>query len=212
MRSILITLFLLTSSIAISQERNDFGVVVGTSYYMGDYNLSTQFYQPSPSIGALLKHNFTNLFALRLSASYGNLKGSHSNDNFYLPGNTSNFTKTFIEANLVAEFGFLPFSIRQSHQNKFSPYVLIGAGGAYINGSIVPQFPMGIGLKYSPINRLSVGIEWRLHKTIYDSIDQYKNISEEPRSIIHNNDWFGIAGIVVTYRLINKGAICPAYE
>jgi hypothetical protein len=142
----------------------------------------------------------------------GGLKGSHSNEKYFLPGATPSFSNQIIEADIAAEFGFLPFSTRQSHHKNLSPYVIVGAGAAYINGSIIPHIPMGIGFKYSPIERMSIGFEWRIHKTFYDSIDGYINVSDKPRSFIHNNDWFGIAGIIVTYRLINKGAICPAYE
>lgn len=212
MRFLLFTLLFLYTTSTIAQERNDFGVMIGSSYYMGDYNLSTQFYQPSIAFGGVFKHNFTNLFALRLSASMGNISGSHSNNSFYLPGNTPSFNKKIIEANLAAEFGFLPFSTRKSRRNNFSPYAVVGIGGVYINGTVIPQIPFGIGVKYSPYERISVGLEWHLHKTFYDLFDDYINISDKPKSLIHNNDWFGIAGIVVTFRLINKGAICPAYQ
>jgi hypothetical protein len=212
MRIKLLSILLLYSLTTISQNRNEIGVIGGVSYYMGDYNLNTQFYQPSPAFGFLFKHNFTSLFGLRLSAMAGGLKGSHSNEKYFLPGATPSFSNQIIEADIAAEFGFLPFSTRQSHHKNLSPYVIVGAGAAYINGSIIPHIPMGIGFKYSPIERMSIGFEWRIHKTFYDSIDGYVNVSDKPRSFIHNNDWFGIAGIIVTYRLINKGAICPAYE
>lgn len=206
----LIFLFAITTTKA--QEKNDFGLIVGTSYYMGDYNQGIPFYQPSIALGGVFKHNFTTLFALRLTASYGNIRGSHNPSNFYLPGSTPSFSKQIIEANLAAEFSFLQFSTRKSKKKSFSPYATLGVGAAYVNGSIIPQIPMGIGMKYSPFERISVGLEWHLHKTFNDYLDDYSNISELPKSIIHNNDWFGIAGIVVTFRLINRGAICPAYE
>ncbi len=72
--------------------------------------------------------------------------------------------------------------------------------------------PVGLGMKYSPINRWALGLEWRFYKTSYDGIDGYINTTSPPRSLIHNNDWFSMAGFFATYRIFKQSALCPAYR
>lgn len=179
---------------------------------MGDYNPNRHFYQPSPSGGILFRRNLSEFYAIRLSGLYGFVKGSHNPESFYLPGETPAFSKSVLEVEAVIEIGFLPFNTEISRHRKFTPYALTGIGVANISGDYIPHVPMGIGIKYSPINRWTIGLEWRLHKTFNDNIDGYTNVSDSPRSIIHNNDWFAYAGFLVSFRLVNKGALCPAYE
>lgn len=213
MRNIVFTLLL--ASLVFStqaQERNEIGFLAGTSYYMGDYNPKGQFYQPGPAVGVLFRNNLSEFYSIRLSGLYGMIKGSHNPDNFYLPGVTPAFSSSVFEFEAVIEIGFLPYNTEISSHRKFSPYALAGFGAASISGSFIPHIPFGLGVKYSPANRWTVGLEWRLHKTFNDNIDGYTNVSDEPRSIIHNNDWFAYAGFLVSFRLVNKGAICPAYE
>ena len=206
------TSFLIMLCLAsFSQEKNDLGIITGTSYYFGDLNLGTQFYQPSPAIGFIFRNNRSDMFSLRFSGMLGSLKGS-APQNYYLPNSPSNFSTKLFSLEATCEIGFLPFHTFFSQSRKFSPYVVLGTGLAYSNGYFIPNIPFGIGAKYSPANRWTIGLEWRLHKTFFDEIDGYQNVTSSPRSFAHNNDWFGVAGFFVTYRLINKGAVCPAYK
>lgn len=212
MKNILVVLLIIISLPLASQERVDIGLVAGATYYMGDYNPGTQFYQPSPALGVMVRRNFNDFYSVRVSGLMGGLKGSHNPTKFFLPGDTPSFSTRIIEFEMVGEIGFMPFNTRAVNRKQFTPYAVMGIGGAYVNNSIILHIPMGIGLKYSTINRWSFGVEWRLHKTFSDRIDGYVNVSEKPRSFLHNNDWFGFGGIFVTYRIVNKGAICPVYE
>ncbi|MDD2197191.1 MAG: DUF6089 family protein [Bacteroidales bacterium] len=213
MRNIVCTLLLASFVISIqAQERNEIGFSLGTTYYMGDYNPNTHFYQPSPAGGILFRRNMSDFYSIRLSALYGFIKGSHNPKNFYLPGETPAFSKSILEVEAVIEIGFLPFNTEISRYRKFTPYALTGIGVANISGDFISHIPIGIGIKYSPVNRWTIGLEWRLHKTFNDNIDGYANVTDSPRSIIHNNDWFAYAGFLVSFRLVNKGALCPAYE
>jgi len=213
MRTILFFVLLLIwmPFLLFSQERNDAGLIAGVSYYMGDYNPSTHFYKPSPAIGVLFRRNFNDLYSLRVTGAMGWLRGSHDPEEFFLPGETPSFSKRIIEIDGVVEIGFIPFNTHRHKRSAFTPYVAFGAGIAYVNRSIIPHIPMGVGIKYSPVNRWTLGLEWRVHKTFFDGIDDYINISDEPKSFIHNNDWFSFAGFFVSYRIFKQSAICPAY-
>lgn len=207
------TLLLAMLAIVVqAQERNEMGALLGSTYYMGDYNPSTQFYRPKPAGGLLYRRNLSNFYSIRLSALIGSVAGEHNPDNFFLPGDTPAFSKTFIDIDAVAEIGFLPFHTGMSRPRRITPYALVGVGAAMISNDITAHIPMGIGVKYSPAHRWTVALEWRLHKTFYDNMDDYMNLTDGSRSILHNNDWFGFGGILITYRLINNKAVCPAYE
>jgi hypothetical protein len=211
MKFLLSSFLILLCLASFSQEKNDLGIITGTSYYFGDLNPGTQFYQPSPAFGFIFRNNRSDMISLRFSGMLGSLKGT-APQSYYLPNNPEGFSTRLFSLETTCEIGFLPYHTFFSQTRSFSPYVVLGAGLAYSNGYFMPNIPFGIGAKYSPANRWTIGLEWRLHKTFFDQIDGYQNITSNPRSFIHNNDWFGIAGFFVTYRLINKGAVCPAYK
>ncbi len=199
---------------SVAQEKNDVGFSVGASYYMGDYNLATQFYMPSLSVGVMFRHNFNEYYAIRVSGSHGRLKGTYSESKYLLlnlpPETGFNHQITEIAANL--EIGFRPFGTKPADANKISPFVSVGVGAAFIDRNLLIQFPFGIGIKYTPSNRWTLGAQWQLHKTFTDNIDGYSNVTSIERLRIHNYDWVGIGGLFVSYRLVNKGAICPVYD
>lgn len=210
---ILIILFsLLIKSIVISQEKRDLGVQAGGSYYTGDYNQGRPLYQPSPSVGVIYRYNLNKYYSLRLSASYGVLKGNYSSLNQYLPGVTGSFSKQFIETEGLCEINFMSFNTRHLDKDNFSPYVILGIGGAYIDGEVLPHLPFGVGIKYCPVSRMTIGWEWRLSKTFTDNIDDYKNVYDGSKAILHNNDWFSFVGLFITFRLYNNKKTCPVYE
>lgn len=179
---------------------------------MGDYNEGTPLYQPSPSLGVIYRYNFNKIYSLRFSASYSGLKGSYSSYNHYLPGAVGSFSKQIVSAEILVESNFLTFNTQDPRRNSFAPYVILGVGGAYISGSMIPQFPFGVGVKYCPVQRITVGCEWRLHKTFNDNIDGYQGVYDGSKPFFHNNDWFSFVGLFITFRLYNNNYTCPAYR
>ena len=200
--------------LSYTQEKNDVGFSVGASYYMGDFNLATQFYMPSPSIGIMLRHNLNDFYSIRLSGSRGQLKGVYNSKSFLLPNlpNKTSFNHQIVELSASLEVGFRPFATKPADANKYSPYVTLGVGAAYADRKLFAHFPFGIGIKFTPFNRWTFGLEWSLHKTFTDGIDGYSNLSSIERIRIHNYDWVGIGGLCVSYRLVNEGVICPVYD
>ncbi len=210
--SLAIFLIIFLSYLCESQERRDIGIQAGGSYYMGDYNQGTPLYQPSPALGVMFRYNLNKYYSLRVSGSYSGLKGSYSSLNQYLPGVTGSFSKQLVEFDGLCEINFMSFNTRHLNKDNFSPYVILGIGGAYIGGAIIPQLPFGIGMKYCPISRITVGWEWRLCKTFSDKVDGYENVYDGSKAIFHNNDWFSFVGLFVTFRLYDYNDTCPVYQ
>lgn len=194
-------------------EKNDIGALSGASYYMGNFNLGKQFYKPSGAIGISFRHNLNEFYSFKIAGLYGQVQGEHVNTSYYLPDIQTpiKFSHQVLQINVSAEIGFMPFSTKPTNTYNFSPYVTIGGGVALINEKIIFNIPFGIGIKYSPFNRWTFGAEWRLHKTLNDNIDNYITKNNTKKLTIHNNDWIGVGGFFVSYRLVKSGAVCPAY-
>jgi hypothetical protein len=208
---VILLLFLLNSEVQ-SQEKRDVGIQLGGNYYIGDYNQGTPLYQTSPALGVIFRYNLNKYNSLRLSASYGGLKGSYSSLKQYLPGVPNSFSKNVIETEGLYEFNFMSFNTKHLKNDNFTPYVILGIGGAYAGGEIIPHLPFGIGVKYCPISRITVGWEWRFSKTFSDKIDNYENVHDGANAIFHNNDWFSFVGLFITFRLYNYNNTCPVYK
>ncbi len=209
-----VTLFLLSLMLSFSlfsQERKDVGFTLGSSYYTGDFNPGTPLYSPSPAFGLLFRYNLSEMYSLRASLVYGGLKGAAPSDS-YIPSVKRSFSTSVIGAEALFEMNFLKFNTTDHFKNNFAPYVLLGVGGAIVNGKVIPQVPFGVGVKYALGGRIAIGAEWKMHKTFSDSIDGYVNPSATSNSIVHNNDWFSFVGLFVTYRLFNGDFVCPAYR
>lgn len=79
-------------------------------------------------------------------------------------------------------------------------------------GQFKPVVPMSLGFKYRPSYRWTIGAEWILTKTFSDNMDGYTNLSDRKKTIIHNNDWYSVAGLFITFRLLNNRIVCPVYQ
>jgi hypothetical protein len=120
-----------------------------------------------------------------------------------------------MDVSVQLEFNFLPFTPSMGKW-QYTPYITAGITGSMIMGSDADatntlSIPFGIGAKVNITSRLSAGAEWGFRKTFSDRIDGLANPSNTS-SLIHNNDWYSIAGIFITYKFFNFATECPAYD
>ena len=112
------------------------------------------------------------------------------------------------------EFNFLPYTT-QGKLWDFSPYFAAGAGVVFINTvttSVEPVIPFSIGFKVNIHKNMGLEAEYGFRKTFYDNFDGLNDmIAGEDRGLIHNNDWYSFTGIVLTWKIYNRLAGCPAY-
>jgi opacity protein-like surface antigen len=204
---------------AMAQREANIGVFGGTSYYMGDINPNRHFYRPAPSFGFLYRYNFNARYALRLNIFEVNLSGNDLDFPGRLnpdrPVSPANFSTSLLDMSVQGEFNFLSFTPNFGKWN-YTPYLFAGAGGALVissntNATNTIAIPFGIGAKINITSRLSAGAEWGFRKTFSDRIDGVQNPSGK-QTWIHNNDWYSIMGIFITYKFFNFAADCPAYR
>ncbi|MDR1339480.1 MAG: DUF6089 family protein [Prevotellaceae bacterium] len=157
------------------------------------------------------------------------------------------FSRNFIDFNTGIEFGFRPLEPVEHRLNeRFSPYIFLGLGIAILytdsnaktsdarsasslypriygsndnNASSIQVFniPIGLGFKYSPWKRWTIGAEWQFRKTFNDDIDRFNNIKpsdindDKKGSVLMNTDWMSFLGVNISYRLAVKSK-CPAVK
>ena len=201
---------------AKAQKKVDLGIFGGGSYYLGDINQSKQFYSISYAFGGLYRYNINQRYTIRGSIYYGNLLADDKDfNNRFQQSRNSRFSGTVLDATLQFEFNFMPYSTF-GRAGEYAFYTTGGIGMAFINTSKLPTsklvIPFGIGAKVNLGKKMGIGIEWGFRKMFYDELDGYENpIDPEYRSFIHNNDWYSIAGISLTYKIYNNLEDCPAY-
>lgn len=194
-----------------SQDKRDFGIQVGATYYYGEFNESIPLYSPSFAMGVIFRHNINNNYSIRASAIYATVKGSSTSSNI-IPDPNINFTKNIIGVEVMGEFNFFSFNPVSTRKPKLSPFVNAGVGVAQMGTSYFLHIPFGGGLKFTPGQRHTFALEWRLHKTFNDTIDDYSSPDDGRKPFLHNNDWFSFIGLIYTYRIPNNSYICPAYK
>ena len=154
-----------------------------------------------------------------------------------MPDYVMKFERLFVDINAGIEFGFRAFNpvIHQIKQ-KWTPYLFLGAGltimypdshrneddnkaASYDKPEIygsrednesstqIFTIPIGLGAKFTPWERWTVGVEWQFKKTFWDRIDRFDN--SQGKSKLTNSDWVSLFGVSLSYRLkMNKK--CPA--
>ena len=107
---------------------------------------------------------------------------------------------------------------------------------------ITGAFPFGLGIKFHAVGRLGVSLEWGLRKTFTDYLDDVSTTYVDPdllfatngdlsailadRSLVNpgavntgrqrgnpsTKDWYSFAGLTLTYKLVPREEVCPAYK
>ena len=207
----IIPLFIIASK-AYTQNKTDVGLRVGATYYIGDYNESMPFASPSFAGGGVFKYNFNDYYVARIGVNAGYYAGSHNSSVGYLPAEGGAFSSLIIDGSAALEVNFLPYDPLAFKGKRFTPFITIGVGASYGSGQFKPVVPMSLGFKYRPSYRWTIGAEWILTKTFSDNMDGYTNLSDQKKTIIHNNDWYSVAGLFITFRLLNNRIVCPVYQ
>ena len=202
MKKLITVILIMLSSIAVYAQKNDVGIFAGSSYYTGDLNPGTPFKNISPAIGAFYRHNFTNRLAIKVGYTTTKLKS----DDFQRNRDLS-FKTNLNEVSAQFEVNFYEFGI-DGEDNRVSPYIFGGMGNSWFrvikgDGKLhsIANFPFGVGIKYNPIENVSVGLEWGLRKTTGSDADKIDNVYNPGERISDATDWYAFAGLCISIRL-----------
>ncbi|MAO33140.1 MAG: hypothetical protein CMD03_00070 [Flavobacteriales bacterium] len=127
-----ITLLLITtiifSLVSKAQEfkpNSEIGILLGTSYYLGDLN-TVHFNQPSATAGLIIRRNIDRRFTYKASLIYLNVKSDERNSGDSISENRGlHFRSPVYELSGQLEFNFLPYQ-PGNPLYTFTPFVYTG--------------------------------------------------------------------------------------
>jgi hypothetical protein len=209
--------YLIILSMPLSGQRNaDYGILGGTTSYIGDINQSKLFYSPRVAGGIFYRYNLHPRQSVRLSLLYGGLRGNDLDfDNSFQQARGASFSGSVGELSAQFEFNFFNYSTQGKKWN-YSPYIAAGIGVTMASSAsfaIIPVIPISAGFKINIYKNLGLEVEYGFRKTFYDNFDDLTDfIDPADQAWLHNNDWYTFAGIGLTWKMYNKLAGCPAYN
>ncbi|MCB0642585.1 MAG: outer membrane beta-barrel protein [Phaeodactylibacter sp.] len=191
-------------TIALQAQYFEMGLQLGGTNYVGDLSFnSSKLYLKETRFGAGLfgRYNFSDLFAVKLAANFGNIGGTDANVNIEeIRQRNLNFRTPLFDFALTGEVnipGFQPYNLNR----PISGYLFAGIGavnfqpkgfyqGAWTNlqplgtegqgleggdGSLYGRWaltiPFGVGFKYAVFDKLTLGLEIGARKTFTDYLD-----------------------------------------
>lgn len=188
-----------------SKSRTELGFLIGGSHYFGDLNQEKQFRFTSPAAQFLMRYTLNSRLVLRTNIGIGKVYGDDSkSSNPLLVNRNLSFKSVIAELSSGVEFHYLKFQLGH-RKYSFTHYILAQAGvfhmnpkakldGAWYNlrdigtegqGTALSNqkrysliqlcIPLGLGLKFSPSDRVSIGLEYGIRMTFTDYLDDVKS-------------------------------------
>ena len=203
------------------QYQMEIGAGIGMVGYEGDFN-GNVFGNMQPMGGVVGRYNFDPYKTLRLSATYGKLKGSSKDVKTYYPDYADQpyeFNNSLVDVSLVFEYNFWPYGTGRDYRGakRLTPYIYGGLGATSVSGGSKSVFtanvPMGIGVKYKMTERLNLGVDWGIHFSLSDELDGVKDPYQVKSSgAFKNTDCYSMLQVSLTYSFKAKCRTCNKEE
>ncbi len=230
--SLMVLILLVTPLYNIhAQDKLEFGLTAGTSYYLGDLNPQKQFYKAGLAFGGIGRYVLSDRLALKGTAVLMQLRGEYPDNNVLFPeGNVNyDFSRTVGDATVQMEVNFKSYDHPFIGTTNFTPYISFGLGTTIYkrfsteseNNSeqtvFILSLPIGVGFKYKVNKWIRVGAEWSFRKTFVDDLDVVGSDlpinPDDPYgfnngSTIHNNDLYSYLGVMVTFSMLKRKTEC----
>jgi hypothetical protein len=134
----IILLLIVTFAFSFSTEAQQFkpntevGILLGTSYYLGDLN-TTHFNQPLPTVGLIIRKNVDKRFAYKAEVMYLNIQSDERYSEDTIAKNRGlHFKSPIYELSGQVEFNFLPYQ-PGNPLYTWTPYVYSGISIFHFN-------------------------------------------------------------------------------
>ena len=227
MRKLLLMLMVLLPAARMSaqddpQYRMEIGAGVGMVSYEGDFN-GNVLKNMQPMFSALWRYNFDPYKDLRLSATYGKLKGSSKDVDTYYPDYSTeeySFNRNLLDVSLVFEYNFWPYGTGRDYRGakRLTPYIYGGIGATSASGGgsksvFTANVPIGLGVKYKLNERMNLGLDWGIHFSLSDELDGVKDPYQVKSSgMFKNTDCYSMLQLTLTYSFKAKCRTCNKEE
>ena len=172
---------------------------------------------------ALWRYNFDPYKDLRLSATYGKLKGSSKDVDTYYPDYATeeySFNRNLLDVSLVFEYNFWPYGTGRDYRGakRLTPYIYGGIGATSASGGgsksvFTANVPIGLGVKYKLNERMNLGLDWGIHFSLSDELDGVKDPYQVKSSgMFKNTDCYSMLQLTLTYSFKAKCRTCNKEE
>lgn len=197
--------------------RWDVGASVGMSGYGGDANSGFWFRRPGVAFNAIGRYNIDTRWSLRLQGGVMTLSGDTRDMDTALPdGEFYTFKSTLGVVEARGEFNFFPYGIGETYKQlrRWTPFVSLGLGGVVSASEGKSHFtvsiPVGVGVRFMPRERLNLGVELTVAKTLGDHLDgsALSDIYTIKSSFFKNTDLYSALTFSVTYEFGERCATC----
>jgi hypothetical protein len=193
-------MIVLFMSSPVMGQKNEIGVMFGSTFYMGDLNPDIPFAMSQIGAGGVYRRNFNEHLSLRGNLLVANVAASDARIKFDENRNL-HFRSRIIEASVQGEVNFLPYKPGDL-STPSTPYFFAGAGVLSFNpqaewegqwydlkplrtegqGSdlyperkpyslITSAVVFGVGFKFNITSRFTGGFEWGMRRTGTDYLD-----------------------------------------
>ncbi len=236
----------------LAQSSVEIGFQGGVAYYNGDINPALPFVMPLPAYGILARYNIDDRWTVKLMYSHAKVQGDDLVSNAVI-NRFLNFVTTINDLSLTGEFNFMNYFTGSKKSNftpylmggvgafLYTPKGKDGGGNLFDLRSLGTEGQnvgydsrkpykkysfaavFGLGFKYSLNRRLGLGVEWSMHKTFTDYLDDVSTTyyplagsslieryfsdpsgshqAGEQRGNSSTKDWFGFTNLTVTYKI-----------
>ena len=211
---LLVSLMFFFSPNVMSQRKLEVGGLVGGAYYIGDFNPGVPFLNTHLALGGLARYVVNDRIAIKGSALFTGLSGSYDPGKVgVLPVEVKSFDRKIGSVEVGGEINLFSYDHEFISSTVFTPYITLGVGStgyrkvtANDTSTVIAlSLPVGIGVKYKISKWVRVGAEWSFKKLFDDSIDLYDS---EGSKITHNNDWFSVLDIYITFGFVRRKVEC----
>ena len=200
--------------------RLELGIGGGVNFMLSDAN--SAFYGDSKlAAGFVARFPLNPRMAVKTALTYGKIGGNTEGVENFFPANPNatgserlkhQFSGGLFDLTTLYELHFLPYGYEQGYQgySRIVPYIQAGFGLSYSSAgkAFTPNFPVGVGLKYKVARRLNLGLEWRMHFTFSDKLDNLEAPHGIKSSGMRNKDHFSVTMLTLTYDLAPKCPTC----
>ena len=200
------------------EYRIELGAAAGIDFSLTDVN-SKWYGNAQIAGGAVARFILNPRMTIKTALTYGKLSGSSDKiKNFYpinpeLPGTEQLKFKAdgdVYDLSALYELHFLPYGYTQGYQGfkRIVPYIQAGFGLSYGSAgkAFTANIPLGFGVKYKIAPRLNLGLEWRMHLSLSDKLENLEAPLGIKSSGFKNKDHYSFTLLSITYDLAPR---CP---
>lgn len=197
------------------------GAALGGNFMLNDVN-GAPYGGTKASGGMLLRFILNPRMAIKTMVTYNRVGGDVSGVKEFYPATTETTTtdrlqKSFkggiTDLSATYELHFLPYGYKRGYQNyrRFTPFVQLGMGLTYSDAgkAFTANIPLGCGIKWKIGPRVNMALDWTMHLTPSDKLDDIVAPTGVPTEMFRGKDNYCTTMLTFTYDFSKK---CPACQ